>query len=363
MKSQLQRRNRRWLRELGGFALAGSACALAGTAHAQSSVQLYGIVDMWAGVQKLPSQASAAVAAGNGMSTSFWGLGGKEDLGGGLQTVFAIEGFFRPNNGAVGSFDGDPMFSRNAYVGLQSSTYGALTFGRQSSPLYLQSTLFNPFYASFTFSPTVNHLYGGVGTYPAFKTDQGVFGGTAWANAIQFATPDFNGLTGKAIYAFGNTAGENGSRKWSAQMAYTHGAWSISGVYQYLNFSSTPGDLAHFIAGEKSQSVAEIATWYDFGFVKLYGEYTWTGNDRTADSFHVNSYQAGAAVPVGLGRVLASWGYSRNAGGLDLTRQTATIGYDYPLSKRTDLYANYMYDHLTNTSSGYTTGVGLRTRF
>lgn len=363
MEAKAIGRARGWARGLGGIAATLCGVAVTPHAHAQSSVSLYGIVDMWAGAEKLPGNHTAAVVTSNGMSTSFWGMGGKEDLGGGLRTIFAIEGFFRPDSGKFGSFDGDTTFSRNAYVGLQSDQYGTLTLGRQSSPLYLQATLYNPFYASFTFSPTVNHLYGGVGTYPAFTTDQGVFGGTAWANAAQYASPDFHGLNGKAMYAFGGGT-DNSSKKWSTQLNYANGPFSASAVYQYLNFTSTPGDLTKFISGEKSQSAAEIGAFYDLRWAKLYGEYTWIDNSRTgAPDFHVNAYQAGVSIPLGTSRILASYGYERDAGGLNLTRQTATIGYDFPLSKRTDLYANYMYDHLTNASSGYTTGVGIRTRF
>ena len=46
---------------------------------------------------------------------------------------------------------------------------------------------------------------------------------------------------------------------------------------------------------------------------------------------------------------MASYAYSRDGGGFDQTRQTAAIGYDYPLSKRTDIYAAYMYDHISSS--------------
>ncbi|MCA3865728.1 MAG: porin, partial [Burkholderia sp.] len=111
-----------------------AALAICAHAHAQSTVQLYGIVDAWAGYQRVPGNPGAAQQGGGGLSTSFWGFGGQEDLGGGYKAVFAVEGFFRPQNGRFGSFDGDPTFSRNAYVGI-GSPYGALALGRQSSLL------------------------------------------------------------------------------------------------------------------------------------------------------------------------------------------------------------------------------------
>jgi predicted porin len=331
-------------------------------AHAQSSVQLYGIVDTWVGIQKYPSKSVSWQEGGGGLSTSFWGFGGKEDLGGGYKAIFAIEGFFRPQNGAYGSFNGDPLFSRNAYVGL-STPAGTITLGRQSSLLYLQACQFNPFYASFTFSPTIVQMYAGLGTYPAYKTDQGIVGGTAWSNAIQYATPELHGLSGHAMYAFGDSSTGNGSKQYSVQASYRNGNFAAGGVYQYANFNSTAGDLNALLKGFHSQSAAQLAASYEFSIAKLYGEYTYTNNNVINRNFHVNMLEAGLTVAVGIGRILASYAYSRDSGGLNQTRQTASLGYDYPLSKRTDLYTVYMSDRFAGMSSGETAGVGIRSRF
>ncbi|WCM23563.1 porin [Paraburkholderia bryophila] len=331
-------------------------------AHAQSSVQLYGIVDTWVGIQKYPSKSVSWQEGGGGLSTSFWGFGGKEDLGGGYKAIFAIEGFFRPQNGAYGSFNGDPLFSRNAYVGLATPA-GTITLGRQSSLLYLQACQFNPFYASFTVSPTIVQMYAGLGTYPAYKTDQGIVGGTAWSDAIQYATPELHGLSGHAMYAFGDSSTGNGSKQYSVQASYRNGSFAAGGVYQYANFNSTAGDLNTLIKGFHSQSAAQLAASYEFSIAKLYGEYTYTNDNVINRNFHVNMLEAGLTVAVGIGRILASYANSRDSGGLNQTRQTASLGYDYPLSKRTDLYAVYMSDRFAGMSSGETAGVGIRSRF
>ncbi|WP_418789336.1 porin [Paraburkholderia pallida] len=359
------------LMQSAGIATPKKICSVAATfammlmsAHAcaQSSVQLYGIVDAWAGYLRIPGQSGAAELGGGGLSTSFWGFRGQEDLGGGYKAMFVVEGFFRPQNGQYGSFNGDPMFSRNAYVGI-ASPYGALTLGRQSSLLYLQSAQFNPFYASFTFSPTINQLYSALGTYPGYRTDQGIPGGTSWSNAIQYATPDFSGLNAHVMYAFGNQAGDDGAKKFSAQATYTRGPLAIGATYQYLNFSSTPGDLGNLLRGFQSQTALQLGASYNLNFVKLYGEYTYTGNKLLVSSFHVNMLEGGLAVPVGVGSILAAYAWSSDNSNLDQTRQTATLSYDYPFSKRTDVYVGYMYDHVSRLSSGTTWGAGIRTRF
>ncbi|SIO60858.1 Outer membrane protein (porin) [Burkholderia sp. GAS332] len=350
--------------------LKATACAAllasASSAFAQSSVQLYGQVDEWVGAQKFPDGKSAAQVSGGGMSTSYWGLKGAEDLGNGYKAIFAIEGFFLAQNGQYGRFTGDTMFSRNAYVGVESP-YGTVTAGRLTTPLFVSTILFNPFVDSYQFSPMVWHTYLGLGTFPTYSTDMGVTGDSGWSNAVSYSSPNFNGVTAQAMYALGNTAGENGAKKWSGQVLYFHGPFAATAVYQYVNFNSVPGDLGSFdtsgVPGLKSQSVAQAGVSYDMKFVKFYGQYMYTYNQQTISSWHVNTGQGGVTVPAGPGSVMASYAYSRDGGGLNQTRQTASIGYDYPLSKRTDVYAAYMYDKISSQSSGDTYGVGLRAKF
>jgi predicted porin len=350
--------------------LKATACAAllasASSAFAQSSVQLYGQVDEWVGSQKFPDGKSAAQVSGGGMSTSYWGLKGAEDLGNGYKAIFTIEGFFLAQNGQYGRFTGDTMFSRNAYVGIESP-YGTVTAGRLTTPLFVSTILFNPFIDSYVFSPMVAHVYLGLGTFPTYTTDQGVTGDSGWSNAVSYSSPNFNGLSATAMYALGNQAGQNGSKKWSGQVLYFHGPFAATAVYQYVNFNNTPGDLGSFstsgVPGLKSQSVGQVGATYDLKFVKFFGQYQYTYNDQQITSWHVNTAQGGVQVPAGPGTVMASYAYSRDGGGINQTRQTAAIGYDYPLSKRTDIYAAYMYDHFNNQSSGNTYGAGLRAKF
>ena len=46
-----------------------------------------------------------------------------------------------------------------------------------------------------------------------------------------------------------------------------------------------------------------------------------------------------------------------------MKRNTWAVGYDYSLSKRTDVYAAYMRDKVTSLSSADTFGVGIRAKF
>lgn len=81
-------------------------------------------------------------------------------------------------------------------------------------------------------------------------------------------------------------------------------------------------------------------------------------------NFHGNTAQAGVSVPIGVGALLASYAYTRSRGAADgQHRSTGTLGYDYPLSKRTDLYTAIKLDHFSSESTGVTHGGGMRTRF
>jgi predicted porin len=71
-------------------------------------------------------------------------------------------------------------------------------------------------------------------------------------------------------------------------------------------------------------------------------------------------------VPAGAGKFLAAIARTDRSGvaiGVDQKRTTSTVGYDYHLSKRTDIYAVYMNDKITRQDSGNSFGVGIRHRF
>ncbi|MEK6293916.1 MAG: porin, partial [Paraburkholderia tropica] len=98
-------------------------------AHAQSSVTLYGLID--AGVTYANNSGGHSLwkASSGTVNGSRWGLRGSEDLGGGLKAIFTLESGFNIMNGAAGQ--SSRMFGRQAFVGLASNQFGAVTLGRQ----------------------------------------------------------------------------------------------------------------------------------------------------------------------------------------------------------------------------------------
>lgn len=334
-----------------------AAISAGNAAYAESGVQLYGQVDAWAGAQKMPGDADRTwVQGGGGMSTSYWGMKGTEDLGNGVSAIFKLEDFFRPQTGQAGRFDGDHFFSRNAYVGLQSDALGTVKMGRLTPPYFVSTILFNPLGDSYTFSPMVFHTYMGV-------DGQGITGDSGWDHAVMYTTPDFKGLSANLIYGFGNDPEHPGQNKWGANVLYFHGPLSATLAYQQVQFNNTPGDLDSITPGFRNQRALQLGVAYDLDVVKLFGQYQYIRNTIDGGNVSMNGGQVGASVPVGRGKVLVSYAYTHNTGASDATRNTWTLGYDYNLSKRTDVYVAYMSDHASDLSSGSSYGVGMRVLF
>ncbi|MFM0122676.1 porin [Paraburkholderia sp. RL18-101-BIB-B] len=337
-------------------AVAFAAMCGSGVAAAQSSVTLYGDVDAFVGAKKALGGKTAFMVGNGGATASFWGIKGSEDLGGGYQAIFELESYFSVQNGTFGRFAGDGFFSRNAWVGV-NAPWGKLVAG-QIGPLYWNSTIFfNPFFNSFVFSPAVIHTYVPV-------NGQGVGGGGGeWSNAVTYSTVPYGGWQLNAQYAFGNAAGEPGQNKWAGQVIYRSGALAANVVYQQIKFNTVAGDLAASVPGLSTQSAVQAGTTYDFGTVKLYGQYQYVSNAISGGGYHVNFGELGASIKVGTGSILMSDGMSKSGGQRDDFRNTWSVGYDYPLSGRTIVYAAVLGDHATNFSYGYTVGGGIRTMF
>jgi predicted porin len=216
---------------------AATIFTMAGVAQAQSSITLYGLID--AGLTYTNNQATGT---GSGHSNwqmtsgsvqySRWGLRGSEDLGAGLKAVFALESGFNLNNGQYSS--NNRIFNREAYVGLSSRQYGALTLGRQTdsvvdfvAPLSLTGTEFG-------------------GTHFAHPLDNDNLNDSFQINnSVKYLSPNFGGLKFGALYGFSNQAGGfTNNRAYSFGMSYEWGALNFGAGYLQLNSAArTPGEL------------------------------------------------------------------------------------------------------------------------
>ena len=87
-------------------------------------------------------------------------------------------------------------------------------------------------------------------------------------------------------------------------------------------------------------------------FVRLYGQ---AGRVETVADTDVTStlYQLGAVSPIGLGFLMGSYGYAKDrAPNSSVLRRTFSIGYDYFLSKATDIYAVVMNERVDRALIG-----------
>jgi predicted porin len=329
------------------LATAAAALALTAGAHAQSTAQIYGLMDMSIGQFQTAGDAKVNRVESGNMSTSFIGFKDTEDLGGGLKARIAIEHFLRIDEGAAGRFNGDAFWARSAYVGLEGS-FGGTFLGRNTTPLFVSTLIFNPLGDSFGFSPSIRHYFLGA-----------ILGDTGWNNSIAYNSPNWSGLSFNLLGNLSETSGPSkvGSNL-SGNVLYFGGPLAATAAWQSVKNGVFPVP-----AGFSKQDAFQVGASYDLTVAKLFVQIGNVKTTATADT-KTSLYQFGAKVPVGADNVLVSYGNAKATTlAVDTTRKTLSVAYNYNFSKRTDGYAVVMNDQATGLSSGTTIAVGLRTRF
>lgn len=283
--------------------------SVAGVAQAQSSVQLYGIVDAYVGsVKSGVGASSTTVLDSGGLSPSRWGLQGSEDLGGGLKANFNLEQGFNSDTGNATTQNG---FSRAAWVGL-SGSFGEVQYGRNA-------TAYDDVSAS---------------AFPSFDSilsaEYYVFRSTNYtdfaSNTLKYISPSFGGFTVAASYSLDeNKAIKAETRSISAQ--YENGPLYVGVGYQYN------GELV----GPNPQ-YTRLGASYDFGAFKLLANY---GHTKQFGTPKTNDVSIGADVPLGDALTLsAGYAYSKDKNAAK--RDGFSVSALYALSKRTSVYGGLM---------------------
>ena len=334
-----------------GAALALIAtAAIAGSAHAQSAVTLYGLLDTAlvkesGGSACSVSKLSSGVGAGSRL-----GFRGKEELGNGWSAVFLLENGFQSDTGAMGQ--GSLLFGRQAYVGLQSP-YGTLLLGRQYTPEYLVKASTDPFGA------------GHVGDIKNIVATSGN-ASSRMDNTLKYLSPAMAGVTVELVAAPGEVAGDSAAgRQYGGAVAYVAGPLQLRAGYHNRN-----NDTATLKNTDNARN-AVVAAVYDFGVARahlLYG----TNHGLNSSSFRNNANPFGRAVtpvastdsrdamlgltvPFGPHALLASYLRKDDRTARNQDASQVALGYRYSLSKRTSLYAVYARIDNRNGAS-YTVG-------
>ncbi|MBP0592391.1 porin [Paraburkholderia sp. LEh10] len=328
------------------------AASFASVAHAQSSVTLYGTLD--AGItytSNVGGNSQWAVGSGS-VDENRFGLRGVEDLGGGLKTVFTLEQGFNLNNGSQAT--AGKMFSRQAFVGL-SSQAGTVTLGRQFDAMQ-----------DFVAPLTATGSWGGTNFAHYLNNDNlNANSGTANSNTIKFTSANYAGFSFGGTYGFSNSPQFANNREYSFGAGYENAGLRIGAGYAQQNspFGNTTGVVTASLpngtpliaAAHRSREFGAGAS-YAFGPAVVGLAWTQSREDNFADgsgSAHVNNYEVNAKYNLtpALGLGVA---YTYSNGNLEDFRFHANqIGLqgDYALSKRTDIYAQGVYQ-LTSAPHG-----------
>ena len=335
------------------------ACLAAGSAaQAQSSVQAYGLVDLSAGQFQSAGGLKVKALDSGDMATSYIGFKGSEDLGGGLRAGFQLESFIQVDTGQASRVAGvDAFWARNANVSL-SGGFGTIKLGRQGPALFVSTLLFNPLVDSFGYSPAIRLWYNSPHGTP-------LVGDSGWSNAIGYTTPNYGGLSANVQVAAGENAATAKGHNVGGNVLYFGGPIALTAAWQSVKVQGVLGPAISSFPGFTGQTAYQFGGSYDAGVVKLYAQY---GTINTSANANVTSkiYTLGASVPLGAGSLIAEYGSSKkttDGSSTTLKNDIATGGYDYFLSKRTDVYAILLFDKYTTAKHGSTYAVGLKHTF
>ncbi len=333
--------------------IATAALAMvAGTAQAQSNVTIYGAYGNGLTTTETGSGKGVNTMAGDRVGTPVIGLRGTEDIGGGLQAFFNVEGTLGANgslgsatsqttNATTGVVTSDPssIFDRQAHAGLRSNTLGTLSLGRQNDSVKDTEglTVFNNLSDS-TQLTTVGDRY---------------------ANAVKYVSPAFSGITASYTYADNVTGSGTATASGLNTGALTGGSklnsYNVQGAYAGVKFAFASGEIMSD-AGVKTKTTRYGAQGV---VMKATVGLSYTANDTTATK-EQNETTLAVSYPLGNGfTVMGSYSdyEGKSAGATD----TATNGNGYALivtkdlSKRTAVYAGYSlkdYDAADTATTG-----------
>lgn len=336
------------------------AAQLWGTeAKAQSTVSVYGLLDVAAGQFQVAGGPKIKRLDSGNFSTSYLGFKGSEDLGGGLKANFALESFLLVDAGTAGRVNNvDGFWGRNANVGL-SGDFGNLRFGRMGPPLFVSTLLFNAFGDSFGYSPSIRQYYNAPYGTP-------LVGDSGWNNSIGYSTPRLGGLTANVQVAAGEGAATSRGPNWGANLVYFGGPVGLTFAWQKVESQGTLGRAISAFPGFRSQNAYQLGGSFNAGFARFFLQYGSIDTKANA-GVKVKNLQLSASVPVGpQGAFLAAYGNSTlKTTGVALQPESdmLTLGYTHKLSKRTELYGIYLSDKYTARSTGTTLAAGLRHTF
>ncbi|MCE2969454.1 MAG: porin [Burkholderiales bacterium] len=348
--------------------------ALAGSASAQSSVTMYGWLDVgyqWnkqgydAGTvngQRVIRDGSVSGVQGGYWNGNRWGVRGSEKISDGLNAIFQLEMGFDIDTGTLAQ--GGRIFGRQAYAGL-SSNWGSLVAGRL---------------ATFSSGTGAFDMFGSI---DPFETGWGINGlGSTFIsanalrvdNALAYVSPTWAGFKLGGAYSWNINTQETAPNSTNTTATALGASFSgLGGLYVAVTYDivGNPSSGTSAQVGKPDQKHLQIGATYDFKIVKVAAAYA----DQTAIStlntgnvggsllpipdaignYDNTAWMLGLTVPIlgnKFGSIRASYQYSDAK---NIQRQAANgvlvgwepdyyvwgIGWGYDLSNRTRVYLGY----------------------
>jgi len=333
-----------------GAALLAALAAM--PTQAQTRVRLYGTVDAAVGVTRVSGAPTEKGLLSGGQSDSLWGLQGHEALGGGSYAAFALEGGLDVAHGAPD----DPArpFNYQSWVGVGNANLGELRLGRQY-------TVGQAFVSGIEVASWKDF---GLGALLRASDNYQV------SKLISWRSPQWSGMQLGASYSFdagdapaADASGGSTYKLYSLALRYEQGPWLLATSWEE---GST---LRVEALGGRRPSAAQLGASYNFGVARLAAGWSRqrngfvgrNGGDGPAplqaaglkglgpvefiNGGRLDALYLAASIPMGHGELQMQWSQARphwdwqDSGVRAKTSQVMSLGYIYPLSLRTSLYA------------------------
>ncbi|KVC58613.1 porin [Burkholderia stagnalis] len=330
-------------------ALAALAACSAG-AHAQSSVTLYGVIDTGLLYQST-SAASFSPNAPNtgkvfrmkdgGIYSSFWGIKGREDIGGGYAINFKLQGSFDSGTGRLQLSDTPgavAIFNQVASVGV-SGPFGTFNAGRQIVPMIYAMADTDVRNAQFFGSILTAWL--GINTaagWPGTSTN-GAIGALYDSNALVYQSPTFGGVSVALEFAPGGVAGQfQGGTRESVVLKYANYGLNLAAVY-YNGHDANPAP-GSTPTGVNNNRFMYVGAKYTRDAFSVSASYANGMNPAHPDRANFDMMSAGVGYRFTPALQMTSAVYYLKDRNRSANKSTSIVlGADYSLSKRTMVYA------------------------
>jgi general bacterial porin, GBP family len=327
--------------------LVGASLATPGANASAQSMTLYGELDTGLAYVSNVNGHTQYLATSGLVDGGYWGIQGTEELAEGAQALFHLERGFSVTSG-------EDINDHPAYVGLQSDKLGALTLGHQYD-------LIHDYFQVFTLTGGT----GGTAFAHPFDNDNANNSYLA-ANSIKYASASYGGFTFGGLYAFSNTAGRFAeNRAYGLATNYALGPFSAGVAWMHNNGrginatgafepASLPGSSGNppappIDASAQKQDIIAAGANYVIGDFTLAGAWSrsiYTGiadvdSGAALPSIAFSNYEVSAVWLATPTLVLAGMYVYSNASSQHWHQ--GALQADYQLSKRTDVYAEAVY--------------------